>query len=149
MATNLHMNMLDADDHTKKYSLPFMHVHGINQTKRAGILGAGDLEVCLAIRESSSSHHLVKTTCTSFHQSTWYLYMEDDRTGNVRGKEGDPGEQLHCSIIILLLIIVQGIMRLVLVIGLVCLSPQRLPAGSGGIAVSYIYHCRKELMSNY
>ena len=106
MATNLHLNMLDADDLTKKYSLPFKggvfrmstvkwpnwYVY-MESNKEGNVRGRGDLpgyEGEFIFTPHGDNFYLISPKSWP----TWYLYMEDDSTGNVRGKEGqDPGEQ--------------------------------------------------------
>ena len=111
MAKNLHMNMLDADDRTKKYSLPFKggvfristvkwpnwYVY-MASNKDGNIRGWGGLPGYQGefIFTPLGENNLYLISPKSW--PTWYLYMEDDRTGNVRGKEGDPGEQGHWRI---------------------------------------------------
>ena len=60
MATSLSMSMLDADDRTKKYSLPF----------NGGVFRMSTVE-----------------------WPNWYVYMQSNGEGNVRGWEGLPGYQ--------------------------------------------------------
>ena len=113
MATNLHLNMLDADDLTKKYSLPFKggvfrmstvkwpnwYVYVKREVphtlKEGKVRGRGELpgyQGEFIFTPHGDNFYLISPKSWP----TWHLYMEDDSTGNVRGKEfegKDPGEQ--------------------------------------------------------
>ena len=105
------MNMLDADDRTKKYSLPFeggvfrmstvkwpnWYVY-MESNREGNVRGWGSLPGYQGefIFTSLGESNLYLISPKSW--PTWYLYMENNSTGNVRGKEGDPGEQGHWRI---------------------------------------------------
>jgi hypothetical protein len=106
------MNMLDADDRTKKYSLPFKggvfrmstvkwpnwYVY-MESSKEGNARGWGGVPGYQGefVFTPHGEDNLYLISPKSW--PTWHLYMEDDRTGNVRGKEGsDPGEQGHWRI---------------------------------------------------
>lgn len=109
MATNLHMNVLDTDDRTKKYSLPFKGgVFRLSTVKwpnwyvymqsnaQGNVRGWDGLpgyqgELILTPLSPNSELFLISTKTWP----NWYLYMQDNAEGNVRGWQGDPGPQGH------------------------------------------------------
>ena len=109
MATNLHMNMLNADDRTKKYSLPFKGgVFRLSTVKWPNWYlymesnKEGNVRGCSGLPPGNQGEFIFTPLgennlylITSKNWPTWHLYMEDDSTGNVRGREGDPGKQGH------------------------------------------------------